>query len=105
MTALNALNGWERLDPALRAVATTRTNFSLSAIKLMGDPLNDRRRGAADRPAARGWQSAEHPAQAEAASVPVRVYRGGHTEPTPVVGFCPAGGFAVGTLAPHHRPG
>ena len=81
MTELDGLNGWERLDPALRAVATTRTNFSLSAIKLMREPFNDRRREAAERTDAQGLQIAEHTAQAEAASVPVRVYRGGHTQP------------------------
>jgi acetyl esterase len=103
MTELDGLNGWERLDPALRAVATTRTNFSLSAINLMREPFNDRRREAAERTDAQGLQIAEHTAQAEAASVRVRVYRGGHAEPAPVVVFCHAGGFALGNLDTDHR--
>ncbi|HZC08752.1 MAG TPA: alpha/beta hydrolase fold domain-containing protein, partial [Mycobacterium sp.] len=103
MTELDGLNGWERLDPALRAVATTRTNFTLSAIKLMREPFNDRRREVAERTDAQGLQIAEHTAQAEAASVPVRVYRGGRTEPAPVVVFCHAGGFALGNLDTDHR--
>jgi acetyl esterase len=103
MTAPEDLSGWERLDPALCAVATTRTNFTVSAIKLMREPFNDRRREAAERTDAQGLQIADHTAQAEAASVPVRVYRGGHTEPAPVVVFCHAGGFALGNLDTDHR--
>ncbi|HTZ12784.1 MAG TPA: alpha/beta hydrolase [Mycobacterium sp.] len=99
----DGLTGWERLDPALRAVATTRTNFSLSAIKLMREPFNDRRREAAERTDAQGLQITDHTAHAEAAGVPVRVYRGGHTEPAPVVVFCHAGGFALGNLDTDHR--
>ena len=79
MTELDGLDGWERLDPALRAVATTRTNFSLRAVKLMREPFNDRRREAAALVDVSGLQVADHTAQAEAASVPVRVYRGAQT--------------------------
>jgi acetyl esterase len=103
MTAPDGLTGWQRLDPALRAVATTRTNFSVSAIKLMREPFNDRRREAAEHTDAQGLQIADRTAQAEAASVPVRVYRGGHPEPAPVVVFCHAGGFALGNLDTDHR--
>jgi acetyl esterase len=99
----DGLTGWERLDPALRAVATTRTDFSVSAIKLMREPFNDRRREAAERTDTQGLQITDHTAQVDAASVPVRVYRGGHTEPAPVVVFCHAGGFALGNLDTDHR--
>ncbi|HYY00626.1 MAG TPA: alpha/beta hydrolase [Mycobacterium sp.] len=101
MTA--GLDGWERLDPALRAVATTRMNFSLRAVKLMREPFNDRRREAAALTDVSGLQIADHTAQAEAASVPVRVYRSGQAEPAPVVVFCHAGGFALGNLDTDHR--
>ncbi len=47
MTELDGLDGWQRLDPALRAVATTRTEFLAAAVKLMREPFNDRRREAA----------------------------------------------------------
>ena len=67
----------ERLDPALRAVATTRTDLSLRAVEL------DAR--AVQRPPPRSGRSCRHvrpatsptAAQADAAGVPVRVYRGG----------------------------
>ena len=100
---MTELDGADRLDPALRAVATTRTKFSLSAIKLMREPFNDRRREAAALTDASGLKIADHTARAEAASVPVRVYRGAQTEPTPVVVFCHAGGFALGNLDTDHR--
>jgi acetyl esterase len=103
MTESDGLDGWERLDPALRAVATTRTNFSLRAIKLMREPFDDRRRETAERTDAQGLQIADHTAQAEGASVPVRVYRGGQTKPAPVVLYCHAGGFALGNLDTDHR--
>jgi acetyl esterase len=103
MTELDGLDGYERLDPALREVATTRTNFSLNAIKLMSELFNDRRREAAALTDVSGLQITDHTAQAEAASVAVRVYRGGHTEPVPVVVYCHAGGFALGNLDTDHR--
>ena len=97
------LDGWERLDPALRAVATTRTNFSWRAVKLMREPFDDRRREVAALIDASGLQIADHTARADAASVPVRVYRGGQSEPAPAVVFCHAGGFALGNLDTDHR--
>jgi acetyl esterase len=103
MTELDGLDGWERLDPALRAIATTRTNFSLRAIKLMREPFNDRRREAAALTDVSGLQIADHTAQADAVGVPVRVYRGGQTAPAPVVMYCHAGGFALGNLDTDHR--
>jgi acetyl esterase len=103
LDGLDGLDGYARLDPALRAVATTRTNFSLKAIKLMREPFDDRRREAAALTDVYGLQVADHTAQAEAASVPVRIYRGGQTEPAPVVVYCHAGGFALGNLDTDHR--
>ncbi|MGB7872575.1 MAG: alpha/beta hydrolase fold domain-containing protein, partial [Mycobacterium sp.] len=100
---MTELDGAERLDPALRAIATTRTNFSLRAIKLMREPFNDRRREAAALTDVSGLRIADDTAQAEAASVPVRVYRGGQTPPAPVVVYCHAGGFALGNLDTDHR--
>src|SRR5271154_242458 len=87
---MTELDGAERLDPALRAIATTRTNFSLRAIKLMREPFNDRRREAAALTDVSGLQIADHTAQADAAGGPVVVY-------------CHAGGFALGTLDTDHR--
>ena len=45
---MTELDGFERLDPALRAIATTRTDFSPAAIELMREPFNERRRIAAE---------------------------------------------------------
>jgi hypothetical protein len=57
MSELDGLDGWERLDPALRAVATTRTNFSPVAIRLMREPFNQRRREAPHGPTRRAYKS------------------------------------------------
>src|SRR5206468_4422706 len=35
--------------------------------------------------------------------VPVRIYRGGQTNPAPVLVYCHAGGFALGNLDTDHR--
>ena len=100
------LDGAERLDPALRAVATTRTDFSLASIQLMREPFNQRRRVAAEDTDARGVQIVEDNVTAEFGSVAVRIYRGGEANPAgpaPVVVYCHAGGFALGNLDTDHR--
>ncbi len=94
--------GTERLDPALRAIATTRTDFSLASIQLMREPFNQRRRAAAEQTDARGVQIVEDNAPAESRRVPVRIYRGGPS-PAPVVVYCHAGGFTLGNLDTDHR--
>jgi acetyl esterase len=95
----DTLDGWDRLDPVLREVATTRTNFSRRAVLVMREPFNDRRRDAAALIDVSGLEIADHTAD----GVPVRVYRGGRREPAPVVVFCHAGGFALGNLDTDHR--
>jgi len=93
------LDGFERLDPALRAVATTRTDFSLASIQLMREPFNARRGEAAEQTDAQGVQIVEDTVATEAGAVPVRIYRGGE----PVIVYCHAGGFALGNLDTAHR--
>ena len=93
------LDGFERLDPALRAVATTRTDFSLASIQLMREPFNQRRREAAEQTDAQGVEIAEDTVATEAGGVPVRIYRGGE----PAIVYCHAGGFALGNLDTDHR--
>jgi len=93
------LDGFERLDPALRAVATTRTDFSLASIQLMREPFNARRGEAAEQTDAQGVQIVEDTVATEAGAVPVRIYRGGE----PVIVYCHAGGFALGNLDTDHR--
>lgn len=100
------LDGADRLDPALRPVATTRTAFSLAAIRLMRGPFDERRRGAVDDIGAPGVRIKEDAVVAESGSVPVRIYRGGPVEsarPAAVVVYCHAGGFALGNLDTDHR--
>lgn len=94
-------DGTGRLDRELRAVATTRTDFSLSSIRLVRDPFNERRRAAAEQTDARGVRIVEDTAPGEPA-VRVRIYRGA-AAPAPVVVYCHAGGFALGNLDTDHR--
>jgi acetyl esterase len=96
------LEGAQRLDPALRAIATTRTIFSPEAIQLMREPFDQRRRDSAAQTSAPGVQISEHNVIAESGAVPVRIYRGGPA-PAPVVVYCHAGGFALGNLDTDHR--
>lgn len=98
---MTPLDGADRLDPGLRATATTRTDFSFDSIQLSRDPFNERRRAAAEHTGAEGVRIAEASAPAES-PVPVRIYRGGPT-PAPVVLYCHAGGFALGNLDTDHR--
>ncbi len=98
---MTELDGAERLDPELRAIATTRTDFSFGSIQLTRDPFNERRRGAAEQTDARGVRIADDRVPAES-PVPVRVYRGGPA-PAPVVVYCHAGGFTLGNLDTDHR--
>ncbi len=99
---MTELDGAGRLDPALRAIATTRTDFSVAAIQLMREPFNERRRVAAEQADARGVRIVEDTAPAESGDVPVRIYHGGPA-PAPVVVYCHAGGFALGNLDTDHR--
>jgi acetyl esterase len=96
------LDGAQRLDPALRAIATTRTIFSPEAIQLMREPFDQRRRDSAAHTSAPGVQISERNVIAESGAVPVRIYRGGPA-PAPVVVYCHAGGFALGNLDTDHR--
>jgi len=99
---MTELDGFERLDPALREIATTRTNFSPSSITLMRELFNERRRIAAEQTEAQGVQILENDVVTESGRVPVRIYRGGRSPAPPVV-YCHAGGFALGNLDTDHR--
>lgn len=96
---MTRLDGADRLDPTLRDVAPTRTDFSLAAIELIRTPFNERRRLAAEQTDAPGIRIGED----SAAGVPVRIYRGGPADRAPVVVYCHAGGFALGNLDTDHR--
>lgn len=99
---MTELDGFDRLDPALRTVATTRTDFTPAAIELMRGPFNERRRIATEYVAAQGVQIVDDTLVTETGGVPVRIYRGA-TSPAPAVVYCHAGGFALGNLDTDHR--
>ncbi|OSC26973.1 alpha/beta hydrolase [Mycobacterium vulneris] len=99
---MTGLDGADRLDPALREVATTRTDFSLAAIQLTREPFNERRRQTAEQTDARGFRIVEGSVPTDSADVGVRIYRGGPAGPAPAVVFCHAGGFALGNLDTDH---
>jgi acetyl esterase/lipase len=96
------LDAVDRLDPALRAVATTRTDFSPESILSIRASMNQRRRAAAQQETAVADVAIENAVAELGGSVPVRIYRGG-TAPSPGVIYCHAGGFALGNLDTDHR--
>ncbi|OBG99608.1 MULTISPECIES: alpha/beta hydrolase [unclassified Mycobacterium] len=100
---MSELHGFDRLDPALRAVATTRTDFSPQAIQLMREPFNERRREAAEHTDTHGVRIVDDTAPAESGGVAVRIYRGAQGDPAPAIVYCHAGGFALGNLDTDHR--
>lgn len=100
---MTELDGFERLAPALQAVATTRTDFSAESIALVREPFNQRRREAAERTDPRGVRIVDDRVATESGGVPVRIYRGGESNPAPALVYCHAGGFALGNLDTDHR--
>jgi acetyl esterase len=100
------LDGFERLDPALQAVATTRTDFSAESIGLIREPFNQRRREACEHTDTRGVRIVEDKVATESGGVPVRIYHGGEADPAgtlPALVYCHAGGFVLGNLDTDHR--
>lgn len=86
----------ERLDPVLRAVATSRTD--LSSIGPVRTGLDERRRaGVADIDSI-GVSIND----GVGSGVRVRIYRGS-PPPSPVVVYCHAGAFVLGNLDTDHR--
>jgi acetyl esterase/lipase len=94
----------ERLDPVLRAVATTRTDLSdVSKVALIRDFLDQRRRAAVDEIDTTGVSISEDTTTGESLPpVRVRIYRGAPV-PAPTVVYCHAGAFVLGNLDTDHR--
>jgi acetyl esterase/lipase len=94
----------ERLDPVLRAVATTRTDLSdVSKVALIRDFLDQRRRAAVDEIDTTGVSISEDTTTGESSPpVRVRIYRGAPA-PAPTVVYCHAGAFVLGNLDTDHR--
>jgi acetyl esterase len=101
---MTELDGAERLDPVLQAVATTRTDFSAESIQAIRGPFNERRREAAEQTDTSGVRVENDTVTTEFGGVPVRIYHGGSSgSPALVVVYCHAGGFALGNLDTDHR--
>jgi acetyl esterase len=86
----------ERLDPVLRAVATTRTDLSL--YRVIRASIDERRSVAVADIDNSGVVIRE----ATASGVLVRIYNGAAT-PSPAVIYCHAGAFVLGNLDTDHR--
>ncbi|OYN74331.1 alpha/beta hydrolase fold domain-containing protein [Mycolicibacterium sphagni] len=92
-----------RLDPALHAFATARSDLSLGGLAAVRDSLNQRRREAVGQIDATGIEVTDTIVpRGGAASVPVRIYRGAPS-PSPAVIYCHAGAFVLGNLDTDHR--
>jgi acetyl esterase len=87
-----------RLDPALRQFASARTDLSASVLWVARDSLNQRRNETARSINTVGVEIENR----EAATVPVRIYRGGPA-PSPAVIYCHSGAFVLGNLDTDHR--
>ena len=104
---MTELDGADRLDPRLRAVATTRTAFSAEAIRLVRALFDERRRDESEKLETSGVQIIAHSVVfgngPESPPIPVRIYRRSQVQRAPVVIYCHAGGFALGNLDTDHR--
>jgi acetyl esterase/lipase len=87
-----------RLDPALRDIATTRTDLSPNLLGVVRDSLNQRRAESSRSVNTAGVEIEER----EAALIPVRIYRGA-AAPSPTVIYCHSGAFVLGNLDTDHR--
>jgi acetyl esterase/lipase len=88
----------DRLDPALRVFADARTDLSGSVLGVVRDSLNQRRAESVRHVNSVGVEIENR----DAASVPVRIYRGG-PPPGPAVIYCHSGAFVLGNLDTDHR--
>ena len=88
----------DRLDPALRHLAESRTDLSADGLSAYRDSLNQRRRDEADALDIAGVAVED----TNVGSIPVRVYRGGPS-PAPAVIYCHSGAFVLGNLDVDHR--
>ncbi len=93
----------QRLDPALRHLASARTDLSAELLPAVRDSLNARRRVMAAALDTSGVEIADGLARADdGRAVGIRIYRGG-SSPAPAVIFCHSGAFVLGNLDTDHR--
>jgi acetyl esterase len=92
-----------RLDPALRELASLRTDLSLDGIAAVRDSLNARRRESAEALGMAGVDVLDGVVPVDAGrAIAIRIYRGGPA-PGPAVIFCHSGAFVLGNLDTDHR--
>jgi acetyl esterase len=89
-----------RLDPALRHLASARTDLSAGALDAVRESLNQRRAETARAVDTTGVQITS--AQTSVDGVPVRIYRGAPAA-APAVIYCHSGAFVLGNLDTDHR--
>jgi acetyl esterase len=93
----------ERLDPALRHLASARTDLSPGVLGVVRDSLNQRRAESAREVNTAGVDIEHRDVRAENfRSVPVRIYRGAGAL-APGVIYCHSGAFVLGNLDTDHR--
>ncbi len=92
----------DRLDPALRHLASARTDLSIDALGVLRESLNDRRREAASTVDTTGVDVIDDQIKAERThTIPIRIYRGSRST-APAVIYCHAGAFVLGNLDTDH---
>jgi len=89
-----------RLDPALRHLASARTDLSAGVLGAVRESLNQRRAETARAVDTTSVQITS--AQAVVDRGPVRIYRGA-PPPAPAVIYCHSGAFVLGNLDTDHR--
>src|SRR6478735_7002246 len=94
----------ERLDPALRHLASARTDLSEDVLHPTRASLNDRRRQDAQSVDSTGVDISDAQVLVDTRrSVPIRIYRGSSESAAPAVIYCHAGAFVLGNLDTDHR--
>ncbi|HEY6508647.1 MAG TPA: alpha/beta hydrolase, partial [Vicinamibacterales bacterium] len=94
----------QRLDPALRHLASARTDLSADVLAPTRASLNERRRRDAQAFDTAGVDTSDLQVVVDAQrSVPIRIYRGSSEAGAPAVIYCHAGAFVLGNLDTDHR--
>ena len=94
----------QRLDPALRHLASARTDLSADVLAPTRASLNERRRRDAQALDTAGVDISDVQVIVDTQrSVPIRIYRGSSEAAAPAVIYCHAGAFVLGNLDTDHR--
>jgi acetyl esterase len=91
-----------RLDPALRHLASFRTDLGMDGLAAVRDSLNARRREQAEALDSADVDIVDDVVPVDGRTIPIRVYRGGSAH-APAVIFCHSGAFVLGNLDTDHR--